>query len=197
MPARLHHEIGLKIADEHERRDWINLVTALSDRIEEDGLSDEILFHGTTLEKARSIMSTGMRPTDAFEVLPDGTEIMTEGSFWGTVKTAAWYAEDTAFYRTGGTPVLLACPVGFLQTYSILGIDIASRDFAVPGLTLLDDPEVASRWATGIPHTWQDSLSDLGSVTALHEYDLPLDAAVIVHDIESLYRILPDRVFSA
>lgn len=196
MPARFHQDIGLKITDERERRDWISLVTAIADRIEEAGLSEEILFHGTTVEKARAIMSNGMRPADAFEVLPDGTESMTEGSFWGTVGTAAWYAEDKSFYR-GESPVLLACPVGFLQTYSILGIDIPSRDFPIPGLTPMEDPEVARRWATGMRRTWQDSLSDIGSVTALHDYDLSLDAAVIVDEIESLERILLTRVFCA
>jgi hypothetical protein len=112
------------------------------------------------------------------------------------VRTAAWYAEDTAFYRSGGTPVIIACPRGFLQTYATLGIDIPSRDFPQPGLTRLEDEEdVQDRWAVGRTRSWQDSLADLGSLTALHDYDLPLDQAVIVDEIESLNRILPSPSF--
>jgi hypothetical protein len=196
MLTRFHHEIGLKIADEAARRGWIALVEQIADKIDELGLEEEILFHGTSIDKARSIMRKGMRPTDSFEVLPDGSEIMTPGSFWGTVRTAAWYAEDTAFYRSGGTPVIIACPRGFLQTYATLGIDIPSRDFPQPGLTRLEDEEdVQDRWAVGRTRSWQDSLADLGSLTALHDYDLPLDQAVIVDEIESLNRILPSPSF--
>ncbi|NTF17185.1 hypothetical protein G6L37_01915 [Agrobacterium rubi] len=196
MPSRFHDNLGLKIASEDDRHEWIALVTAISDRIDEAGMAEDILFHGTTIRQARSILRHGMRPTDAFEVLHDGEETMTQGSFWGTVRTAAWYAEDKSFHR-GDRPALIACPVGFLQTYSTLGIDIPSRDFPVPGLTQLEDPGTAARWATGMTRTWQDSLSDIGSVTALHEEILPLDAALIMHGIESLERILENNVFSA
>jgi hypothetical protein len=198
MLTRFHHEIGLKIADEAARRDWIALVEQIADKVDELGLEEEILFHGTTIDKAQAIMRTGMCPTDAFEVLPDGSEIMTPGSFWGTVRTAAWYAEDTAFYRSGGAPAIIACPVGFLQTYATLGIDIPSRDFPQPGLSRLEDEEdVQARWAVGQTRSWQDSLADLGSLTALHDYELSLDQAVIVDDIESLTRILPSASFSS
>lgn len=156
MPIRLHHELGLKIDSGNARLEWVSLVTGIAEFISEMGLEEEILFHGTSIRKAHAILRDGMRPTDAFEILHDGTEVMTEGSFWGTIGTAAWYAEDTAFHRTGGRPVLIACPASFFQTYSTLGVDIPSRD-----------------------------------------YEMPLDAAVIVDDIESLKRILPGSVFSA
>jgi hypothetical protein len=198
MLTRLHHEIGLKIDDEDGRREWVALVTDIADRVDEAGMGEEILFHGTTANKARAIMENGIRPTDAFEVLSDGSEVMTTGSFWGTVRTAAWYAEDKAFYRPWDAPAIIACPVNFLQTYATLGIDIPSRDFPHPGLTRLDyEDDVRARWAAGRERTWQDSLADLGAVTALHEYDLPLDQAVVVDRIESLVRILQVRVFSA
>ncbi len=197
MLARFH-EIGLKIADEDQRLAWISLITDIADKVDEMNLSEEILFHGTTIGKARAILRRGMRPTDAFEVMPDGSEIMTSGSFWGTIRTAAWYAEDSAFHRSGGAPAIIACPVGFLQTYATLGIDIPSRDFPQPGLTLLNhDEEARGRWAIGQTRSWQDSLADLGSLTALHDYDLPLDQAVIVDEFESFDRILQARSFSS
>lgn len=197
MLARFH-EIGLKIADADQRLAWISLVTDIADKVDDMGLSEEILFHGTTISKAKAIMRNGMRPTDAFEVMPDGSESMTSGSFWGTIRTAAWYAEDSAFHRSGGAPAIIACPAGFLQTYATLGIDIPSRDFPQPGLTLLDhDEEARGRWAIGQTQSWQDSLADLGSLTALHDYDLPLDQAVIVDEFESFDRILQARPFSS
>jgi hypothetical protein len=197
MPTRFHENIGYSIEGAQDKSRWTELVCAIADRVEELGVSEEIVFHGTSLEKARGILDEGMIPTDAFEIFPDGSEEVSEGSFWGTIKTAAWYAEDTSFHRSGGRPVIIACPVSFLQTYTTLCADIPSRDFPVPGLTKLDDPDIASEWTTGTFRSWQDSLRELGSFTAIHDYDLPLDMAILADTIESFDRILLSNTFSA
>lgn len=197
MHSRFHDNLGHSIADPATRRAWIDMLSETMTFVVERNLGEEILFHGTTEAKARAILKQGMRATDAFEVLPDGDEGITSGSFWGTLRTAAWYAEDTAIQRSGGGPAIIACPISFLQAYSTLGIDIPSRDLPQPGLTKLDDPAVAARWRVGEERSWQDSLADLGSVTALHDYMLPLDQAVLLEGIESLGRILPTSIFSA
>jgi hypothetical protein len=189
-------DIGHSLPDATQRRSWIELVSAISALVKEQGLSEEILFHGTTIGKARQILRKGMQPTDAFEFGPYGEE-MCSGSFWGTVETAAWYAEDSSLHRKGGRPAIIACPVSFLQTYATLGADIPTRDFPIPGLTLLDDPDVAAHWPNEQARSWQESLRDLGAVTAIHDYDLSLDVAILVDEIESLERILHNPIFSS
>jgi hypothetical protein len=196
MLSGLHHTTGHSFSNPHKRDNWIELLNGIQTFIDERGLQEEILFHGTTIGKARSILKHGMRPTDAFELF-DGEEMSSEGSFWGSIRTAAWYAEDSSIHRKGGRAAIIACPTSFLQIYSTLGADIPSRDFPVPGLTMLEDPETAARWGDGMLRTWQESLADLGAVTAIHSYDLSLDQAVIVDDIESLYRILQEQSFSS
>jgi hypothetical protein len=196
MLAGLHDTTGHSFSNPRRRGDWIELLNGIQSFIEERGLQEEILFHGTTIGKARSILRRGMRPTDAFELF-DGEEMSAEGSFWGSIRTAAWYAEDSSIHRKGGRAAIIACPTSFLQIYSTLSADIPSRDFPVPGLTMLEDPETATRWGNGTPRTWQESLADLGAVTAIHDYELSLDQAAIVDDIESLYRILPNPPFSS
>lgn len=196
MKSRLHCELGRTLKEQDARDEWVSLIRGIAEIVDAHDLQEEVLFHGTTLEKAMAILSDGMRPTDAFEVLADGSEVMTEGSYWGTIGTAAWYAEDSARHRSGGRPVIIACPTSFLETYTTLGVDIPSRDMPQPGLTLFDDPSIAARWATGLTRSWRDSLDDLGSVTALHEYDLPLDAAFLVEHPDQFKRILPTTSFS-
>mgnify|MGYP001470690550 FL=1 len=196
MLEGFHEDTGQVFRTDAKRQEWIGLLNEIDRTIRECGLQEEILFHGTTIGKARSILKSGMRPTDAFELF-DGEEMTSEGSFWGTIRTAAWYAEDSSIHRKGGRPAIIACPVSFLQTYTTLAADIPSRDFPVPGLTRLEDPAVAARWPNGQYRTWQESLEDLGSVTALHDYELSLDAAVIADDIESFQRILHSCAFSA
>lgn len=196
MLAGLHDTTGHSFSNPRRRGEWIDLLNGIQTLIDERGLHEEILFHGTTIAKARSILKHGMRPTDAFE-LHDGEEISAAGSYWGSIRTAAWYAEDSSIHRKGGRAVIIACPTSFLQIYSTLSADIPSRDFPVPGLTMLEDPETAARWDNGVHRTWQESLADLGSVTALHDYDLPLDMALIVDEVESLERILYNQRFSA
>lgn len=192
----LNPKIGHSIRNTASRTRWIAMLEEVAEYVTREGLQEEILFHGTTLSRARSILLNGMHPTEAWEETDEG-EMPCDGSFWGTLLTAAWYADDSAANRSGGAPTIIACPTSFIDTYASLRIDIPTRDFPVPGLTMIDDEQFSQRWAVGQKRDWRDSLADLGSCAALHDYDMPLNPAVILIGSESITRILNNNSFSA
>lgn len=189
------HPKAEAVLDPHALAAWRELVAATAATLDEFGARTDILFHGTTDDRAERIMADGMRPTMAFEVVGDD-EQSCQGSFWGTVEVAAWWAVSAATNR-GGRPVLVAIATEDLARIADLGIDIPSRDFPQTGAEPFDDPVVAARWAVGEYPTWEDSLLDLGSLTAIHDDVLSMDSAMIFDTVESLNRILGFNRFSA
>jgi hypothetical protein len=193
----MHPKIADAFQDETELRDWVALVSSASELIENAGATEDVLFHGTTDGRAKRILSEGMRPTMAFEVSPEDDEEYTcHGSFWGRIDVAAWWAASAAVNR-GGRPVLIAMRTEDLEDQAVLGIDIPSRDFPQVDAAVFYNPDVAARWMTGERPSWQDSLCDLGSLTAIHDDRIHMDSAIIFDTIESLQRILENRSFSA
>jgi len=163
--------IGYSIADEDERKEWNALIRFIADWIEENDLSNAIVFHGTSSGRAEDIMQNGMNPTDATFATNDADS---EGSFWGDVYTAAAYAEDTVQERDGdGRPVLLMAYTDDLEELCELAPDLATMDFPLKGLTRLSDDDVMQKWlAHHTTLSWRDSLTDLGAIVALHEFEL-------------------------
>lgn len=194
MPIPEHEEISRVFLDTMDRDRWLDLVSEASDLIASHEAKLDILFHGTTEAQAISIVAGGMRPTLAFETTWDGSEIKSRGSFWGTVDVAAWWAVDAAS-RRGGNPALIAVRAEDLADLARLEIDIPTRDFPQYE-TALDDPDRAPLWATGQTRCWEDSLNDLGSVTAIHEARIQMDSATVFDRFESLKLILGARSFS-
>jgi hypothetical protein len=197
MTIPIHPKIADAFDRETDMLDWIALVTAAAEQIEASGATEDVVFHGTTENRARRILADGMRPTMAFEVSPDDEdEYRCRGSFWGRIEVAAWWAASAACNR-GGHPVLIAIRTEDLAEQAVLGIDIPSRDFPQVDLSPFDDPTVAARWIVGEHPSWRDSLHDLGSLTAIHDGRIRMDSAMIFDTIESLHRILGNRSFSA
>lgn len=195
MPIPEHEEISRVFPDTTDRDRWLDLVSEASNLVASHEAKLDILFHGSTEAHAISIVADGMRPTLAFETAWDGSDIKSRGSFWGTVEVAAWWAVDAAFTR-GGKPALIAVRAEDLSDLARLEIDIPTRDFPQYD-TALDDPDRGPLWATGQSRCWEDSLNDLGSVTAIHEARIQMDSATIFDSIESLKLILRERLFSA
>lgn len=197
MTIPMHTNIADAFQDETELRCWIALVSAAVELIEDVGAAEDVLFHGTTDDRAPRILAEGMRPTMAFEASPyDDEEHSCQGSFWGRIDIAAWWAASAAINR-GGRPVLLVMRTEDLADQAVLGVDIPSRDFPQVDPSTFDEPDVASRWMVGGHPSWQDSLRDLGSLTAIHDDRIRMDSAIIFDTIESLHRILGNRSFSA
>lgn len=194
MTAAIHPEAA-SVLDPDALAAWRELVAATRSTLAELDATTEVVFHGTTDDRAARIMTKGMRPTMAFEVVGD-EEQSCKGSFWGTIEIAAWWAVSAAANR-GGRPVLVAISTEDLARIADLGIDIPSRDFPQTDFEPFEDASVAARWAVGEHPTWKDSLLDLGSLTAVHDDMLSMDSAMIFDNVESLNRILGFSRFSA
>lgn len=182
--------VGYSIDDPDRKAQWIALVRAVAEMVDETGQACEIVFHGTSLKRARDILVNGLRPTDIHvAVAPENGE--DQGSFWGDVQTAAAYAEDTVKERDGGgLPVLLAARTSGLASSYAMRPDLATLDFPLKGLTRLGDEQAAERWrGDSASRTWQDSLADLGAVVVIHDADMPPDRFAIIEDVGDLSRL--------
>lgn len=184
---------GYSITDPVERKRWRGLIEALRQRIADDGLSDVVLFHGTSERALERIAAQGMEPVECSHALPpDCRDVEEYGSFWGNIDTAAAYADDTAAERhPDSLPVIIAIPVSTLEADCRIVPDGATVDFPLKGLTRLDDPSVAAYWSEyDIDRTWRESLRDLGAVVAIHDFLIPVEDMAIVRSIDDFERLL-------
>jgi hypothetical protein len=116
----------------------------------------------------------GIQPSEVDLAVDVSVQGVVEGSFWGTVRTAAAYAEDTAKERDGGSPALIAIRSSDIIRLADLLPDLQTLDFPLKGLTRLDEREVLERWeANHAEMDWRRSLDDLGAVVALHGASVP------------------------
>lgn len=174
--------IGYSIKDPQKKQGWIQLIADIEVWIKENDFADQILFHGTSRTRAKDICKSGLKPTDIkHSVAPHSTDAV--GSFWGTVRTAAAYADDTCFYRNQRSqPCLLMVASEDLEEDCRLYPDLATLEMPLKGLTKLDDPDVSQRWMTAHDNdewsednalSWRQSIQDLGAIIAVHDFDLP------------------------
>lgn len=184
--------VGYSLVDPEARNRWIALVRGLSQWIDDEGLKDKVVFHGTSRRLLAKILEDGLEPTDV-ELAVGPLSGMFQGSFWGDVQTAAAYAEDTVKEREGkgepgcGEPVLIAVLTDRLEKDCLLYPDLATLDFPMKGLTRLDDPEVQEDWLKGfMDKDWRDGLRDLGAIVATHEFYLDPDDFFVVDSLDAV-----------
>lgn len=165
--------VGYSFLDDTKKAEWIRLVHSIAKWVEDNNLSDEVVFHGTSLARAENIMEHGMYPTDVVHAISDGG-LHDTGSFWGNVFTASAYAEDTIAERDlTGSPVLLMAYTNELEHDFDLRPDLATLDFPLNGLTKLDDTIVYNNWINNHRTlNWKQSLTDLGAIIVIHDEKL-------------------------
>lgn len=180
---------GYSLRNEEARAQWRSLLEEVSAWMEDNRLGTQIVFHGTSKKRLAAILEEGMRPTDVDIAVQGDADL---GSFWGNVRTAAAYAEDTAKERDGSVPVLLAVRVEVLERDCELYPDLATLDFPLKGLTRLCVPGVYEKWMNDEGElSWRDSLVDLGAIVAAHDFYLAADDIVVVKSVGDLEALRP------
>lgn len=187
---------GYSITDQVERARWRGLIEALRKRVADDGIGDEVLFHGTSERALDRIASEGMEPVECSHALPpDCRNVEEYGSFWGNIDTAAVYADDTVVERhPDSLPVIIAIPVSTLEADCRIVPDGATVDFPLKGLTQLVDPKVAAYWSDfDMDRPWRESLRDLGAVVAIHDFMIPVEDMTVIRSIEDFESLMEGR----
>lgn len=186
---------GYSIPDLDDRARWRGLLEGIRQRMSEGDLEEVVLFHGTSERALERIMIDGMEPVECSQALPPDLRDDCNGSFWGTIDTAAAYADDTATERhPDSLPVIIAIRVSTLENDCQIVPDGATVDFPLKGLTRLSDPEVAAYWSEfGLDRHWRESLRDLGAVVALHDFTIPVVDMTVIRSIEDFERLLEVR----
>lgn len=163
------------------------MIDAVRQRVAAEGLADVILFHGTSERALDGIAIEGMEAIECSHALPpDDRDDERFGTFWGSIDTAATYADDTAAERhEDSLPVIIAIHVSTLEWLASIVPDGATVDFPLDGLTLLHDPDVAAYWSDfGMTRPWRESLRDLGAVLALHGQNIHIDDMTVIRSMD-------------
>jgi hypothetical protein len=184
---------GYSIPDVEERGRWRALIEEVRQRVAAGNLEEVVLFHGTSQQALERILLDGMEPVDCSQAMPPTCrDVYEHGSFWGSIDTAAAYADDTASERhPDSLPVIIAIRVSTLEDSCRIVADGATVDWPLKGLTRLDDPKVAAYWSDfGIDRSWHESLRDLGAVVALHDLIIPAEDMTVIRSIEDLESFL-------
>lgn len=190
---------GYSIPDEAARRAWVAMIDAVRQRVADEGLEEAILFHGTSERALGSIAIEGMEAIECSHALPpDAREDDEFGTFWGSIDTAATYADDTAAERhEDSLPAIIAIPVATLEWHGSIIPDGATVDFPLDGLTLLHDPEVAAYWSDfDMNRPWRESLRDLGAVLAIHGQNIHFDDLTVIRSLED-FELVAEEVRNA
>ena len=123
-------------------RKFINIVT--------EGQSEIILYHATPVEKLESIRKEGVAPI----------------SYWGSIETAEYYAEDTE-------SVIIGVPISAFD-HNLLEPDYPGIEEPVTYSTIgKPESQVIAEWSA-CEGTWQDSLEIIESVR--YKGVVPFDA---------------------
>jgi hypothetical protein len=163
------------------------MIDAIRKRVTEESLEDVIVFHGTSERALEGMEIAGMEAIQCSHALPpDDRDEEQHGTFWGSIDTAATYADDTAAERhEDSLPVIIAIPVSTLEWLGTIVPDGATVDFPLDGLTRLDDPEVAAYWSDfDMTVPWRESLRDLGAVVALHGRNIHIDDMTVIRSMD-------------
>ncbi|MBY3157344.1 hypothetical protein HFO56_34020 [Rhizobium laguerreae] len=186
---------GYSIADVTERQRWRDLVAAVRQRVADEALDDVVLFHGTSERALEKIMVEGMEAIECSHALPpDDRDDDEYGTFWGTIDTAAAYADDTAAERhPDSLPVIIAIPVSTLEWHGSIVADGATVDFPLKGLTRLDDPQVAAYWSDfDATRPWRESLRDLGAVLAIHNNGIHFEDLTVIKSLQDFELVVAE-----
>ncbi|TLX15994.1 hypothetical protein [Rhizobium sp. MHM7A] len=180
--------------------EWRTLLDAIKEMIEEHGIEKSVVFHGTSTKWLKNIQEDGLCPTelgDAYfkkRIDYDDPDFGPEGSFWGQLSTAAWYAEDTVAERDNGEtqPILIVADAFELSLEYPLYPDRASLEGPVDqSLPVSTDEKLADTWwKRGARFNWERGLEELGAIFAVHTDYLDNDKIGIVQDIEDFRNFL-------
>jgi len=157
--------------------DWRLMVHDLAEATKPGGPMEGWLFHGTSSSRGQAIMEDGMEPTEVLRRDEDG-QYLSQGSFWGTALTAAWYAEDTLLNRADGTewPVIVAVHPSSLDDEGELVADEATLDFPDLLIRELGEDEVDARLGRiGPSPGWRECLEAAWAVALIHSHVVPSD----------------------
>jgi hypothetical protein len=173
---------------------WDKFVDEIFRHVEAEQLSSELLFHGTSSYNL-GISSQGMRPTKVAHAsfnqdrLPPLT-----GSFWGCIRTAAWYAASDVVERNPFCrPLLIAAARRELEGDYRLAPDRASLD--APVIHRQNKHEIQARWykdhqSLGI----DDALNEIGAVYAIHDENIPPQSLTIISSMQGFRRFLEEKL---
>ena len=187
---------GFSFDDDEARSAWVEILSAIRRHIHDNGMFEDVLFHGTSEHALQSLQQEGLAPGLVNHALMGERRALSlgypeYGSFWGTVDMAAHFAEDTASVRhPGSRPVILAISRQALEADCELLPDVAMADDPADGLTMMDDPETAAEWySVDCENGWRSSLHDLGAVVAIHDFTLPREMLTVIQSFDD-YLIL-------
>ena len=178
-----------------EQKEWNELINLLQFRLNEEGLNDKLLFHGSSNFVYDDIQSQGLSPNDVEVALFQNNHgIGKYGTFWGNLTTANDYALDTSTERhVDSKPMLIASRIEDLLADTIIVPDGATFDFPIDNLTQLHQPSVLKNWELNHDKmTWEDSLRDLGAVICIHDFTLPAEELFFVQKIEDVDNLILD-----
>jgi len=173
------------------------LVQSIDEIIEARGLRHAVVFHGTSDHHLRSLSTAGMKPTDiALAKWRDEHEEFVDnaqGTFWGRITTAAWYATDNVIERYGfGRPLLVVTTTTSLLQRHPLHPDMATFDSPVDKLMpIMADSSVMQDWmVNGGSKTWSQALDELGAVFAIHDDVYPSSALAPIESVDEFEEFL-------
>lgn len=170
-----HEHIGHDIADIEARETWRDLVAEIYKHTQPGGALEGYLFHGTSGERSDSIEQHGLMTSDVLMRHEEETW-WTEGTYWGTLPVASYYAEDAVFGRYDGDvpdqahpdPVFVAVHTSALEEAGELFADEQSMDCPIArhleGNIEDINAELKSFEESGVCPNADDSLRLIGSL---------------------------------
>jgi hypothetical protein len=177
---------------------WFSLVKEIATLVDEQGLSSQVAFHGTSNNSQFFILKQGLKPTAIAHAHfgPPETLAGTRGSFWGCIKTAAWYAESDVIERHQfGRPVLFAVPCQNLHDRYGLYPDKASFYAPVVPARLEALRNQRDRWE--LCHRelgWAAGMDEIGAVFAVHEEHIPPQEIAIIESVAAFQTFVSERM---
>jgi hypothetical protein len=181
---------------------WNDLVENIEQLVERDGLRHAVVFHGTTDHYLSDITALGITPTIVSNARFRDEALIGEqegfrhfGSFWATVRTAAWYAHSGVTERFGyGHPVLIAALTSDIENDFPLMPDKNSALSPVDPNARIHDQDVAERWfMDGHQRDWREAIDDIGAVYSVHHGRLPKELFRVISSIDDLTSMLEEK----
>lgn len=166
--------VGASIGHPARRAEWRALIRALHEAAAPGSPLDGWVFHGTSLEQARSILSSGMNATDV--LLRDGfpdrdgnpTQRWTTGTYWATPAIAAYYAEDKIEQREEPNALLaiVAARLADVEGEGMMEVDEQSLDCPIETRLGRSAEDIFGDWDASTK-SWEDCLRIYGSAVCL------------------------------
>lgn len=186
--------------------EWNSLISQVGGIVAQHKLQHLVVFHGTTSHVVGDIERNGLRPTVISHarfrdeaLIKEQEQFRHHGSFWGTVRTAAWYARSGVIDRYGyGRPVLISALTSDFGNEFPLMPDKSSVNSPVDATSLIHDPSVLNSWLLdGHQRAWQDALDEIGAVYAVHHERMPTRMFRVISSTNDLTSMLETQLAPA